>query len=75
MYRTGDRVPARPDGQLVYLGRADEQVRARGFRVELGEIERVAEEFAEVQAAAGYVLTSGDAVGLATVTADVKRRR
>jgi amino acid adenylation domain-containing protein len=39
MYRTGDRVKFRHDGALVYLGRADNQTKIRGFRVELDEIE------------------------------------
>ncbi|KAF2471468.1 uncharacterized protein BDR25DRAFT_368329 [Lindgomyces ingoldianus] len=39
MYKTGDLVYYGPDGSLVYVGRKDEQVKVRGQRVELGEIE------------------------------------
>ncbi|KOX33930.1 non-ribosomal peptide synthetase [Streptomyces sp. NRRL F-6491] len=39
VYRTGDRCRRLPDGRLVYLGRADGQIKLRGHRVELPEIE------------------------------------
>lgn len=41
MYRTGDLVYRNENGELVYIGRIDQQVKVRGFRVELGEIEKV----------------------------------
>ncbi|KAJ6172813.1 Nonribosomal peptide synthetases (NRPS) [Penicillium chermesinum] len=39
MYRTGDMVQQHPDGSVTYLGRRDTQVKIRGQRVEIGEIE------------------------------------
>ena len=52
MYRTGDRVCWRPDGQLEFQGRLDFQVKVRGHRVELPEIEHQLERCPGVRGAA-----------------------
>ncbi|MFF2043468.1 amino acid adenylation domain-containing protein [Kitasatospora sp. NPDC058170] len=54
-YRTGDLVRRLPDGDLEYHGRVDHQVKVRGFRVELGEIEAVLATHPAVEAAAAVV--------------------
>ena len=51
VYRTGDMVRVGPDGQHYFHGRSDDQVKIRGHRVELGEVEAVAERAPSVRQA------------------------
>ncbi|MDB9402876.1 amino acid adenylation domain-containing protein, partial [Microcystis sp. CS-574] len=51
LYKTGDLARYLPDGKIEYLGRIDNQVKVRGFRLELGEIEAVLSQHPLVQEA------------------------
>jgi nonribosomal peptide synthetase protein BlmIV len=60
-FRTGDRVRCRADGALEYLGRADDQVQVRGYRVEPGAVEAALRQHPAVASAA--VMAYLDALG------------
>jgi amino acid adenylation domain-containing protein len=57
LYRTGDRVRLLPNGEIEFLGRLDDQIKIRGYRVELDEISAVLNWHPEVKASA--VIVSG----------------
>lgn len=87
LYRTGDRVRYLPDGNLEFLGRVDDQVKLRGFRLELGEIEAVLRQQATVREAVvilredepdhprlvGYVVPASTTFEAETVRQDLSR--
>ena len=71
IYKTGDLARYRNDGAIEYLGRTDSQVKIRGIRVELGEIEKVIEQHCEVSQVA--VVIDKKEVLIAYYTADTAK--
>jgi len=59
LYRTGDLARMLPDGALHFLGRLDHQVKIRGLRIELEEVEHALRSHAEVQEAIATVVGEG----------------
>jgi acyl carrier protein len=62
MYRTGDRVRLLPDGLIEFLGRSDHQIKIRGFRVEIGEVESALRKHSRVKDV--VVLPHDDGTGM-----------
>ncbi|MFJ9461221.1 amino acid adenylation domain-containing protein [Kitasatospora sp. NPDC101447] len=71
LYRTGDLAQWNPDGTLQFAGRVDNQVKLRGYRVELDEIARAIEEHTWVRRSAAIV-TGDDRTGHRNLVACVE---
>ncbi|MBR1445055.1 MAG: non-ribosomal peptide synthetase [Firmicutes bacterium] len=74
VYRTGDIVRYRPDGNIEFVGRRDGLVKIRGFRIELDEVEKVILQYPDVEhaAAAAYDYPAGGKYIAAYVTSHKK---
>ena len=90
LYRTGDLMRVRPDGNLDFLGRTDDQVKVRGYRVELAEIDAALTALPQIASSAvvatadpgapeikrlvAYVIWSLDAPAADRDFAEIRRR-
>jgi amino acid adenylation domain-containing protein len=74
-YRTGDLVQLRADGELVHLGRLDEQVHIRGLRIELGEITTVLDQHPKVYASTVVAIGNNGAQRLSAYVVGAAGRR
>ena len=86
LYRSGDRAAWRADGQLLFHGRDDAQIKRRGFRIEAGEIEAALLELPQLRHAAvmnregrsgdrvltAYLVADGDAPAMATLRRELE---
>lgn len=71
MYRTGDQVVRRRDGALEFLGRLDNQVKVRGHRIELDDVDRHLTDTRGVTAAAAVAPDDGTGTGARILAAAV----
>jgi surfactin family lipopeptide synthetase A len=88
LYRTGDLGRYRPSANIEFLGRADDQVKIHGFRIELGDIKVVLDQYPSIReslvttyealganAVAAYVVFNGDeTVAIADLRDHMRRR-
>jgi acyl-coenzyme A synthetase/AMP-(fatty) acid ligase len=61
-YRTGDLVQLQVDGQFRFLGRKDRQIKARGYRIELDEVEAVLSGHPQIEEAAVFAVADDEGV-------------
>ncbi len=73
LYRTGDLVRATPQGDIQFLGRSDQQVKLRGYRIEPGEIETVLRQHLELRNSA--VVLQDNAAGIQQLVGYVVPRK
>jgi amino acid adenylation domain-containing protein len=64
LYRTGDLARVGEDGAVYFLGRADTQIKTRGYRVELGEVEAALASLAELRESAAIAVDTGGFEGV-----------